>query len=81
MENGTFAPQEQMFHFSKYFKSYISKASKGPIVEQRAKMVISRPQRLPLVSNELNQIFMRRIIRSFKCCFLWKCFRTLHHFL
>ena len=33
MENGTFAPQEQMFHFSKYFqKSYISKASKGVCV-------------------------------------------------
>ena len=30
MENGTFAPEEQMFHFSLYFKKYyISKASKS----------------------------------------------------
>ena len=36
MENGTFAPQEQMlmFHFSQCFKkSYISKTSKGACVE------------------------------------------------
>ena len=34
MENGTFAPQEQMLHFSFYFKkSNISKASKGACVE------------------------------------------------
>ena len=34
MENGAFAPQEQMFDFSQYFqKSYISKASKGAYVE------------------------------------------------
>ena len=34
MENGPFAPQEQMLHFSYYFKnSYISKSSNGACVE------------------------------------------------
>ena len=34
MESETFAPQEQMFNFSKYFKkSYISQTSKGACVE------------------------------------------------
>ena len=34
MENGTFAPQEQMLHFSQYFKkSYILKVSKGACLE------------------------------------------------
>ena len=35
MENETFAPQEQMFHFSYFKKSYISKASKGACEELR----------------------------------------------
>ena len=39
MENGTFAPQKQMFNSSKYFpKSYISKASQGACVELRVKV-------------------------------------------
>ena len=34
MENGAFAPKEQMLHFSKYFHKHgISKASKGVIME------------------------------------------------
>ena len=40
MENGTFAPQEEMFHFSQFFKkSYISKASKGACMEKGIKLV------------------------------------------
>ena len=41
MENGTFAPQEQMYHFSYFQKSYISKASKGACVEKMVKAPIT----------------------------------------
>ena len=43
MENGTFAPsQEQMFDFSYFEKSYISKVSKGACVVKRVKVVLIR---------------------------------------
>ena len=44
MENGAFAPQEQMFLFSLYFKkSYISKASKGKVKLEDLKVLRRSP--------------------------------------
>ena len=46
MENGEFAPKEQMLHFLKYIQIHdISKASKGAVMEQRIKK--RAPRRLP----------------------------------
>ena len=44
MENGTFAPLEQMLYFPLYFQILsISKASKGPIMEYWVKGTVVSP--------------------------------------